>query len=172
MGRKRTAAAKPTSKAKERNRLIHLPQKIISGGQTGVDRAGLEVAIALGIEHGGWCPRGRLAEDGSVPSRYELVENDSTDYTVRTRQNVVDSDATLILYEQRLSGGTMLTRRIASELGKPFLCIRIHQDVEAEITSWLIETKPASLNIAGPRESSSPGIESRAMEMLMRVFAS
>jgi len=172
MARKRTQAAKPTAKANGRTRPVHLPQKIISGGQTGVDRAGLEVAIALGIEHGGWCPRGRLAEDGSIPSRYELVENDSTDYTVRTRQNVVDSDATLILFEQRLSGGTMLTRRIASELGKPFLCIRIHQDVEVEIASWLIETKPASLNVAGPRESSSPGIESRAMEMLMRVFAS
>lgn len=172
MTRKRTSPDTSTSRAKRRIPPVHLPQKFISGGQTGVDRAGLEVAIALGIAHGGWCPRGRLAEDGSVPSRYELIENDSTDYTVRTRQNVVDSDATLILYEQRLSGGTMLTRRIASELGKPFICVRINQDAEIEIAAWLYAIKPASLNVAGPRESSSPGIESRALEMLMRVFAS
>jgi len=172
MARKRTEPVKSLSKAKPQIRRVHLPKKIVSGGQTGVDRAGLEVAIALGIEHGGWCPRGRLAEDGSVPSRYDLSENDSTNYKVRTRQNVVDSDASLILYEQRLSGGTMLTSRIASELGKPYLCVRIEQGAEIEIAIWLNETKPASLNVAGPRESSSPGIESRAMETLMRVFAS
>ncbi len=176
MARKRrasgTSASASTSKAMRRTDLVHWPRKFVSGGQTGVDRGGLEVAIALGIEHGGWCPRGRLAEDGSVPSRYELVENDSTDYTVRTRQNVIDSDATLILYEQRLSGGTMLTRRIATELEKPFLCVRINQAAAAEIAIWLNEIKPAILNVAGPRESSSPGIESRAVELLMGVFAS
>ncbi len=178
MARKRLAsrtsasASTSASKAMRRTVPVHLPRKFVSGGQTGVDRGGLEVAIALGIEHGGWCPRGRLAEDGSVPSRYELVENDSTDYTVRTRQNVIDSDATLILYEQRLSGGTMLTRRIATELEKPFLCVRINQGAADEIAVWLNEIKPVILNVAGPRESSSPGIESRAFEILMGVFAS
>jgi hypothetical protein len=168
---RKASSGKAKANSTPRTCPVHLPQKFISGGQTGVDRAGLEVAIALGIEHGGWCPRGRLAEDGTVPSRYDLTENDSTDYTVRTRQNVADSDATLILYEHRLSGGTMLTRRVATELGKPCLCVRIGKDIEHEVAAWLNATKPRALNIAGPRESSSPGIESRAIEALLRVFA-
>ena len=138
------------------------PGKIVSGGQTGVDCAGLELAIALGIEHGGWCPLGRLAEDGTVPSRYGLTENESTDYTVRTRQNVVDSDATLILYEQRLRGGSLLTRRIAKELGKPLLCTAIADGAVPELAQWLSVTRPAVLNVAGPRTAthrvSKPGL--------------
>lgn len=148
----------------------YLPRKIVSGGQTGVDRAGLELALAIGIEHGGWCPRGRLAEDGTVPSRYELVENDSRDYSVRTRQNVVDSDATLILYERRLSGGTLLTKRVAGEVDRPCLCVPIDNESVAAIRLWLKEVKPEVLNVAGPRESSSPGIEARALLILLRVF--
>lgn len=161
------AARKTLRKAK-----VHWPERIISGGQTGVDRAGLEAAIALGIGHGGWCPLGRLAEDGVIPSRYELVENHTSDYKVRTAQNVEESDATLILsHRLSLSGGTRLTQRVAERLGKPVGVFRVgDEDVEG-VRAWLAETRPRVLNIAGPRESSDPGIEGRATEMLMRVFA-
>jgi hypothetical protein len=147
-----------------------IPKRIISGGQTGVDRAGLEVAIAIGIEHGGWCPLGRRAEDGSVPSRYELCENDSYDYTVRTRQNVIDSDATLILYEGQIRGGTKLTKRLAEDEGKPHLCVRVDESSMQKMREWLNEVMPRTLNVAGPRESSASGIETRAFELLLRVL--
>src|SRR4030042_6079458 len=95
--------------------------KILSGGQTGADRSALDVAIALGISHGGWCPRGRLAEDGRIPDRYQLRETDYREYAVRTEQNVVDSDATLILCSGVLSGGTELTLRLAERHHGPHL---------------------------------------------------
>jgi hypothetical protein len=105
-----------------------------------------------------------------VPSRYELVENDSRDYSVRTRQNVIDSDATLILYERRLSGGTLLTKRLAGEAKRPCLCVPIDNESAEAIKLWLSEIKPGVLNVAGPRESSAPGIEARALQVLLRVF--
>ncbi len=145
----------------------YLPKRIVSGGQTGVDRAALEFAIAMGIEHGGWCPKGRLSEDGTIPSRYHLTENDSVDYKVRTEQNVVDSDATLILYVDRLGGGTLLTRRMAAKHHKPCLCLDIARASAGEIALWLAEVRPICLNIAGPRESLNPGIEMAALEFLM-----
>lgn len=147
-----------------------VPERIISGGQTGVDRAGLEAAIALGLGHGGWCPRGRLAEDGSVPSRYELVENDSPEYKVRTIQNVEESDATLILHARPLSGGTLLTKRVAARRGKPCGCFLVAAESAAAIGRWLDEVRPAVLNVAGPRESSDPGIQQRATELLVQVL--
>jgi hypothetical protein len=147
-----------------------IPACIVSGGQTGVDRAALDVAIALGVGHGGWCPEGRLSEDGTVPSRYNLRETDSNEYPVRTEQNVIDSDATLILYEGRLKGGTLLTRRICARLEKPHLIVRIDRDDPAVARSWLSKQRPTSLNVAGPRESTSPGIFHRSMEFLLQVF--
>jgi hypothetical protein len=146
------------------------PERIVSGGQTGVDRGALEAAIALGIAHGGWCPRGRLAEDGSVPSRYELVENESYNYKVRTTQNVEDSDATLILHLRPLSGGTLLTKRVAARLRKPYASFEIDDENIDSIRNWLAETRPVVLNIAGPRESSEPGIETRSAEFLIRIL--
>ena len=89
--------------------------KIISGGQTGVDRAALDVAVELEIPHGGWCPKGRLAEDGRIPDSYKLRETTSREYAVRTEQNVLDSDGTLILYRESISGGTELTLRLAEK---------------------------------------------------------
>jgi len=157
--------------AGDMNRSTFLPQRIVSGGQTGVDRGALEAAIALGIAHGGWCPRGRLAEDGSIPSRYELIENESSNYRVRTIQNVEDSDATLILHQRPLSGGTLLTKRVAARLRKPSVSFEIdHKNVDA-IRQWLAEIRPQVLNIAGPRESLEPGIEARSAEFLIRVFS-
>ncbi len=160
------------SKSSSSKPSVFVPARIVSGGQTGVDRAALDVAIALGIEHGGWCPAGRLSEDGSIPSRYQLVEMESTDYPARTEQNVVDSDATLILYEGRLKGGTLLTRRICRRLHKPHLCLRFDDARSREVGQWLAEIKPDTLNIAGPRESTSPGIFDRSLQFLLAVLAS
>jgi hypothetical protein len=151
----------------------HSIRRIISGGQTGVDRGALDAAIYLGIDHGGWCPRGRLAEDGLIPSRYELTETDSAKYPVRTEQNVIDSDGTLILYERELQGGTSLTLRFAKEHGKPCLTIDLADPNEpATARDWIAEHTIEVLNIAGPRESSSPGIADAARSFLVRVLAS
>ena len=149
---------------------LFIPTRIVSGGQTGVDRAGLEAAMALGIEHGGWCPAGRLAEDGTIPSRYELEEMDSPDYPPRTEQNIIDSDATLILYERKIKGGTLLTRRLASKWNKPVLCLRIDGDDVQTAKDWLAEYQPNTLNVAGPRESGAPGIQERSLAFLMAML--
>ncbi len=146
------------------------PARIVSGGQTGVDRAALDVAIALGIDHGGWCPAGRLSEDGSIPSRYRLDETGSSDYPVRTEQNVVDSDATLILYRGRLKGGTLLTRRICDRLSKPYVLIRIDRDQPSTVRDWLGDQRPDTLNVAGSRESTSLGIYEQTMTFLLQVL--
>src|SRR3954447_14624932 len=98
-----------------------LIQRIVSGGQTGVDRAALDVALALGIPCGGWCPRGRGAEDGLIPERYPLVETPAADASQRTRWNVRDSDGTLILAWGEPTGGTLLTVQACRETGKPHL---------------------------------------------------
>src|SRR5437660_8666127 len=97
--------------------------KLISGGQTGVDRAALDVALELGLPCGGWCPRGRKAEDGVIPDRYPLAETPSPSYRQRTRWNVRDSDGTLILVRGRPTGGTALTLASARRLGKPVLVV-------------------------------------------------
>ena len=158
------------SEVSQPDSISFIPKRIVSGGQTGVDRGGLEAAIALGIEHGGWCPAGRLSEDGTIPSRYDLKEMDSAEYPPRTEQNVIDSDATLILYERKLKGGTLLTRRLAKKWSKPLLCLRIDQSDPESVKSWLREHGPETLNIAGPRESSSPGIQERSQRFLLQVF--
>lgn len=147
------------------------PLQIVSGGQTGVDRGALRAAIAMGLDHGGWCPRHRLAEDGTVPSCFNLKEHSSSHYKDRTRQNVIDSDATLILYEGSLSGGTRLTYRYAIESGKPALAVPIDVPWDvAEVCRWLTENRPHTLNVAGPRESNSPGIEQRSMEAMLAIL--
>ena len=156
----------------------YLPKKIVSGGQTGVDRGALDAAIAIGIEQGGWCPAGRLSEDGTIPSRYELTETESAEYPARTLQNVIDSDATLILYEQKLKGGTMLTRRICQSQQRPYCVVRLdqknrssYQKLIAETKAWLKEHRPKTLNVAGPRESNFPGIQERSQDFLLQLFA-
>lgn len=151
----------------------HGVQKIVSGGQTGVDRAALDVAIQLGIEHGGWCPRGRRSEDGPIDPQYDLKETTSTDYAERTEQNVRDSDGTLILYRTRLQGGTLLTHRLAKRLAKPSLRVRIDRPVQfAQIVDWLQSHHIRVLNVAGPRGSSHPELEPLARSVLLRLFTS
>ena len=148
-----------------------LPERIVSGGQTGVDRAALDVAIALGIAHGGWCPAGRLSEDGTVPSRYELQETTSSEYPVRTEQNVIDSEATLILCVGKLTGGTRLTKRFCHRHQKPHFVARIDQPSSlVAVRQWLASDRPSCLNVAGPRESTCPGIHGQSMEFLLRVL--
>jgi len=144
-----------------------LIEKIISGGQTGVDRAALDAAIENRIEHGGWCPRGRTAEDGVIAGRYSLCETDSTDYAVRTRLNVRDSDGTLILMTGRMEGGTALTAQAARTLNKPVLVIDLDQPLQSNtIDSWINSQQIKVMNIAGPRESKQPGIYQKAYDLL------
>jgi hypothetical protein len=136
--------------------------KIISGGQTGVDRAALDFAIRQGFEHGGWCPKGRLAEDGVIDKKYHLRETDSTQYDVRTKQNVLDSDATLIVVrDRRLAGGTALTYDIAVLGNRPVLVVREADgagDGAAKLAAFVREHAVTVLNVAGPRESEAPGL--------------
>ena len=148
-------------------------RRIVSGGQTGVDRGALDAAISLGLEHGGWCPRGRLAEDGVIPRQYRLRQTKSADYPTRTEQNVLDSDGTLILYRQRLYGGTELTRRLAEKHGKPYFLVDLEQTVDLQpVRRWIDDQSIAVLNVAGPRESSWPGITREACEFMAALLAS
>ncbi len=141
--------------------------RIVSGGQTGVDRAALDVALERGIPCGGWCPRGRLAEDGPIDRRYPLSETPQARPAQRTRWNVRDSDGTLIIVRGQLRGGTALTRRAAAELDKPCLLIDPSSPAAvARIVAWASRHRIAVLNVAGPRESHCLGIYDEAVELL------
>jgi hypothetical protein len=151
-------------------------EKIVSGGQTGADRAALDVALAHGLEVGGWVPRGRLAEDGRIPERYPgLVETDSADPGVRTAWNVRDSDATLILSHGPLAGGSRLALREAERSGKPLLHLDLDRVSEAaaaaRIRGWLAAVAPRTLNVAGPRASEDPGIAAATAAVLRAALA-
>lgn len=159
----------------ERWRLTQVVKKIISGGQTGVDRAALDVAILLGIPHGGWCPQGRLAEDGTIPLHYHLTETDSPEAEERTERNVQDSDGTIVLTKGPPTGGTAYTIEKASQHHKPLLVIDLAQSPQEEailkIRDWL-STHPVSiLNVAGPRESKCPGIYSATRRILLSTLS-
>lgn len=146
-------------------------REIVSGGQTGVDRGALDAAMALGIEHGGWCPRGRRAEDGVIPARYNQRETESARYHIRTEQNVIDSDATLIIARGRLSGGTGLTVRMAVKHARPYRVVDLDREVNVEeIRQWLRRHRVACLNVAGPRESSARGITKQARGLIEQIF--
>lgn len=145
--------------------------KVVSGGQTGVDRAALDAAMEMGIQTGGWCPAGRRAEDGRIPARYNLEETPSSEYSQRTTWNVRDSDATLLLSPQPLHGGTLLTREVAERLMRPLMNIDLFKDNNhLEILSWLDDVKPQVLNVAGPRLSTVPVAYDLAYGDLLRVF--
>jgi hypothetical protein len=146
-------------------------RKIVSGGQAGVDRAALDAALALGIPCGGWCPKGRRAEDGVIPDRYPLIETETKDYRERTRRNVRDSDGTLILSCGPLSGGTALTRRLAEKMGKPCLVVDLAQRPRADdVRAWVASSNLRTLNVAGPRASGQSGIHAQARTFLRRIF--
>jgi hypothetical protein len=137
-----------------------------------VDRAALDVALSLGIPHGGWCPKGRLAEDGVIAPRYQLTETELPDYTQRTERNVLDSDATLILCRGRPSGGTDLTRRLAQRHRKPHRVIDLLKPIDwPGVRDWLAKHAAGTLNVAGPRESQSPGIHADAVAFLEEMLS-
>ena len=176
--------------ADEKEPLVSLPKsmnrrpwKIVSGGQTGVDRAGLAAAMSYSIETGGWTPCGRLAEDGVVPEGfYTLRECPTGGFRERTRMNVVDSDATLILVDTLpLTGGTAYTADYAAKIGRPCkVALLSDADAVIQIRDWMLsledsvrlgQTDQIVLNVAGPRESGSPGIFERVRKTLLSVFA-
>lgn len=144
--------------------------KIVSGGQTGVDRAALDVALEIGIPCGGWCPKGRRAEDGPIPRRYPLTETPWWGYPQRTEWNVRDSDGTLILLRGRPDRGTCLTIELAGRHDKPCLTIDLADKPDAAaVRSWIRKHKIRTLNVAGPRASRNPGIRAAAVRFLRDV---
>ncbi len=147
-------------------------ERIVSGGQSGVDRAALDVALALGYACGGWCPKGRRAEDGPIDVRYPLIQTNSDRYLQRTRWNVRDSDATLILLRGQAEGGTLKTIDFANRQRKP-LCI-VDLDTSPEpprARQWIKDHAVSTLNVAGPRESKTPGIYADASQFLRELLA-
>src|ERR1700730_13462760 len=161
--------------------MLKMLRKIISGGQTGADRAGLDFAIETGLEHGGYVPRGRKAEDGRIDERYNLVELSTISYPARTRKNIEESDGTVIFsLERLLRGGTKLTWEHANKLSKPVLHIHnarkeriLNQDslrfeIQA-LTDFLCSREIEILNVAGPRESKEPGVYEWTLTLL-RLF--
>lgn len=145
---------------------------VISGGQTGVDRAALDAAMEAGIPVGGWCPKGRKAEDGPIPERYPLQETESADYPVRTKRNVRDSDGTLVLYVGLVEGGTAETVYAATRLGMPCLQVALDGDPDpATVVAWIRQHGIEVLNVGGPRESKRHGAHADALAFLRRVFA-
>lgn len=148
--------------------------KIISGGQTGADRAALDWAIERGMPHGGWCPSGRKAEDGVIDPRYNLTETPSEDYSQRTEWNVRDSDGTAVFSIRReLRGGSLLTVEIAERYNKPVIHLRQDEQTNhaQELRSFIDEFDISVLNVAGPRASEEPGVYQFVARVLDQAFA-
>jgi hypothetical protein len=138
------------------------PLKIVSGGQTGADRAALDWAIERGLEHGGWCPRGRRAEDGAVPLQYRLTETPTERWEQRTEWNVRDSDGTVIFtVSETLTGGSLMTAEFARVFGRP--CLHLSRRVDGDLAGpklrrFVDDHAIRVLNVAGPRASGEPGV--------------
>ena len=148
-------------------------KKIISGGQTGADQAGLDAAIKLDIPHGGWIPKGRLTENSPLPDKYQLDEMPTISYIDRTEQNVVDSDGTLIVSHGKLTGGSKLTRELAMENGQTWLHIDLNRtsqfDAAVKINTWVSDKHIEVLNVAGPRASKDFDIYQAVLDILVSV---
>ena len=146
---------------------------IVSGGQTGADRAALDWAIQNGHPHTGHCPAGRRAEDGRIPAKYKLSETDSPSYSCRTHMNVEFADATLILSDNpEISGGTLLTLEHARKTEKPHLLVTPENLSQAPLLlrQFIEHRKVQVLNVAGPRASSSPTIYKITFDLLQNTF--
>ncbi|MEE2957167.1 MAG: putative molybdenum carrier protein [Pseudomonadota bacterium] len=143
---------------------------VISGGQTGVDRGALDAAINLGIPHGGWCPKGRLAEDGKISSKYQLKETYSRMYAVRTRRNISLADATLIISPCPFIGGTLLAVTETRHQNKPLLVVYPTRANYVQIMEWLLTYRVSVLNVAGPRESEKPEIYLYSYKIVSKIL--
>jgi hypothetical protein len=163
------------TKGGKENEMIRL-ELIVSGGQTGADQAALDVAIELGIPHGGWVPKGRRTEDGPLPAKYRLKEMPTDSYPKRTEQNVMDSDGTLIISHGELKEGSDYTRKMAVKHGKPWIHIDAKkQPVEAAVEmvrTWLSGNDIERLNVAGPPASKDPQIYEATKSILEAVMLS
>lgn len=152
---------------------------IVSGGQTGADRAALDFALRHGLAHDGWCPRGRLAEDGPLDPRYELRQTPSRKYAQRTEWNVRDSDATVVFsMGGEVQGGTALTIELAERLGKPWLHLvggdlspSTIEESASRLMAFLAEHRVARLNVAGPRSSQDPQVANFVDQVLTAAFS-
>lgn len=161
------------------NRPTELPEssgphvvKVISGGQTGVDRAALDAALDMGFACGGWCPRGRLAEDGTIPSRYPMREAPSANYPERTTLNVRDADGTLILAWGTPTDGTALTIHLAETMEKPCLVLDLVESPDPErAREWVRSHSIRILNVAGPRASASPKLQPTAYRWMVAFLS-
>jgi hypothetical protein len=148
---------------------------IVSGGQTGVDRGALDAALQAGVTCGGWCPEDCMAEDGVIDARYGLVPLPQGGYAERTRRNVLDSDATLILYFGELEGGTALTAACCEKQGRPLLLIdALALDPEQAAVmarDFMARHAVLCLNVAGPRASKIPAAHGYASDTVSRLLA-
>ncbi len=149
---------------------------IVSGGQTGADRAALDWATAHGVPHGGWCPHGRLAEDGMIDPRYQLTETPDEHYSQRTEWNVRDADGTVIFsVADELAGGSRSTAEFARQWSKP--CLHLSRaatpdDAGARLRHFVREHGIRVLNVAGPRASNEPDVGDFVRETLSAAFFS
>ena len=150
-------------------------KKIVTGGQSGVDRAALDVAIVYDFPYGGWCPKGRKAEDGLLAAKYQLQETATTDYAERTKLNLTHSDGTLVIVASlpiTVTDGTNLTLSELKKINKPYFLFNLSgQQTMEDIINWLDIFKIETLNIAGPRESQSPGIYQQSYCLLTKLIA-
>ena len=148
--------------------------KIISGGQTGADRAALDAAIELDIPHGGWIPKGRKTQDGRLPEKYCLNEMPTASYSARTEKNVLDSDGTLIISHGKLTGGSSLTRQLAKKHNRPWMHVDLDKTnsfkAAMDVRSWVVENRIKVLNVAGPRASKDTEIYEATKKLLKTAF--
>jgi putative molybdenum carrier protein len=148
---------------------------IISGGQTGVDRAAPDAALEVGVPCGGWCPAGRKAEDGPIASRYPLRELPGAGYIQRTRKNVEDSDGTLIVIFGAASGGTLRTIEFCQQLGKPHFIVNAlaidYERAAKAVLSFIREYAVVRLNVAGPRASGEPKAYTYTVNLVTDIVA-
>jgi len=152
-------------------------RKIISGGQTGVDRAALDAALALSFPCGGWCPKGRISEDGTIPDQYPLKEMPTAQYPPRTRKNIAESDGTLIVVAKLPASGrgTRLTIKAAHEAKKPVLVVarkrkKVSHKIVEKILAWCEQHNIRTLNVAGTRGSKDPLIHEKTQELIYAVL--
>jgi len=153
---------------------VHLITKIVSGGQTGVDRGALDAALKIGFACGGWCPDGRKAEDGVIPTIYPLEPLPGAGYSGRTLRNVIDSDGTAILHFGLLTGGSHLTAACCRKADKPYVLIDCDQHTRERsaelVAAFADEHRVSVLNIAGPRESQARRAYAFSFDVVTRLL--